>query len=201
MKFVKLLALALGLLLSFSGFSQSMKLASGKLDFLKGQKTINVVYVYDNMKVAKGTEEEYVNKKVTEHNQKEAGKGDKWKEAWISARQNRYQPKFEELINERLAEKGVKVGNFPTAPYTLIVRTTFTEPGFNVGVMRMPAYTNMEAVFVKTGTTAEEALITMTKSPGADAMGFDYDAGVRISESYAKAGKSLAAFLNKQKAF
>ncbi len=77
----------------------------------------------------------------------------------------------------------------------------FTEPGFNVGVMRMPAYTNMEAQFVKTGTTAEEAVITMTKAPGADAMGFDYDAGARISESYAKAGKSLGAFLEKQKAF
>lgn len=93
------------------------------------------------------------------------------------------------------------MGNYPDAPYTLVVKTIFTEPGFNVGVMRMPAYTNMEASFVKTGTTTYEAVITMMKAPGADAMGFDYDAGARISESYAKAGKSLGAFLQKQKAF
>ena len=40
----------------------------------------------------------------------------------------------------------------------------------------------------------------MMKSPGRDAVGFDYDAGERISESYVKAGKSLANFLLKQQA-
>jgi len=201
MKFTKLLAVALFVLTAFTGFGQSLKLKSGKLDFLKGQKTVNVVYVYDNMNVAKGTEQEYIDKKVTEHNKKEAGKGDEWKKNWIGARQQRYQPKFEELMNKRLEDVGVKVGNYPDAPYTLILKTTFTEPGFNVGVMRMPAYTNLEADFVKTGTTNSEAVITMEKSPGADAMGYDFDAGSRISESYAKAGKSLGAYLVKQKAF
>jgi len=189
------------MLFAYSGFAQSMKLESGKLDFLKGQKTLNVVYAYDNMKVGKGTEQEYIDKKVTEYNKSEAGKGDKWQKGWVAARTERYQPKFEELMNKRLEDNGVKVGNYPDAPYTLVVKTTFTEPGFNVGVMRMPAYTNMEAVFVKTGSTNPEAVITMMKSPGADAMGYDFDAGARISESYAKAGKSLGAYLNKQKVF
>ena len=201
MKLVKLFAVAVCMLFAFSGFAQSMKLESGKLDFLKGQKTLNVVYAYDNMKVGKGSEQEYITKKVTEHNKDEAGKGDKWQKAWVGARQERYQPKFEELMNKRLEDDGVKVGSFPDAAYTLVLKTVFTEPGFNVGVMRMPAYTNMEAVFVKTGTTTEEAVISMMKAPGADAMGFDYDAGSRISESYAKAGKSLGTFLNKKKVF
>ena len=189
------------MLVAYSGSAQSMDVKSGKLDFLKGQKTINIVYAYDNMKVAKGTEQEYIDKKVADHNKKEAGKGEEWKKNWLTAREQRYQPKFEELFNKRLEDVSVKAGNFPTAPYTLILKTVFTEPGFNVGVMRMPAYTNMEAVFVKTGTTTEEAVITMTKAPGADAMGYDFDAGARISESYAKAGKSLGAFLTKKKAF
>ncbi|GAA4371204.1 hypothetical protein GCM10023185_46440 [Hymenobacter saemangeumensis] len=201
MKIAKTLAVALLSLLSYSSFAQSMDMKSGKLDFLKGQKNINIVYTYDNMMVGKGTEQDYVDKKVSEHNQKEAGKGDTWKKNWLGAREQRYQPEFEELLNKRLEDAGVKAGKFPDAPYTLILKTTFTEPGFNVGVMRMPAYTNMEAVFVKTGTTNPEAVIAMTKSPGRDAMGYDFDAGSRISESYAKAGKSLGAFLVKKKAF
>lgn len=91
------------------------------------------------------------------------------------------------------------MGNFPNAPYTLILRTTFIEPGFNVYMARRPANTNLEAAFVKTGTTAELAVITMMKSPGRDALGYDFDSGERISESYAKAGKSLANFLIKAK--
>jgi hypothetical protein len=33
--------------------------------------------------------------------------------------------------------------------------------------------------------------------PGAQAMGFDYDTGTRIAESYAKGGKMLAGFITK----
>jgi len=32
-----------------------------------------------------------------------------------------------------------------------------------------------------------------------DAMGYDFDTGVRIEESYAKLGKALGAFIAKQK--
>ncbi len=200
MQLKHLLATALFAGLSFSASAQSMALKSGSLDFLKGQKTINVIYTYDNMGVGKGTEDDYVNEKVAKYNKDEAGKGDKWKAAWISARTRQYQPMFEELLNKELEDAGAKAGNYPNAPYTLILKTTFTEPGFNVGVMRMPAYTNSEAVFVKTGTTTEEAVVTMRKAPGRDAMGFDYDAGGRISEAYAKSGKSLGKFLIKKKA-
>ena len=199
MKLVQLFAIALLVLLGNSSYAQSMRLASGNLDMLKGQKTINLVYAYDNVRVGKGTEQDYIDKKVTDYNKDKPGRGDEWLKNWKGDRAARYQPKFEELINKQLEKSGVQVGNFPNAPYTLVLRTVFIEPGFNVGVMRMPAYTNLEAAFVKTGTTADLAVVTMMKSPGRDAMGYDFDAGERISESYAKAGKSLANFLMKQK--
>lgn len=75
------------------------------------------------------------------------------------------------------------------------IHTTFIEPGFNVGVMRRPAFINLEVTFTK----GEEELVVLsaTKAPGADAMGFDFDTGYRISEAYAKAGKSLGKFILK----
>ena len=54
----------------------------------------------------------------------------------------------------------MSVGNFPNAPYTLVLHTTFIEPGFNVYMARRPAYTTLEAAFVKTGTTADLATIS-----------------------------------------
>ncbi len=44
MKLIQLFAIALLALLVNSSYAQSMHLASGNLDMLKGQKTINLVY-------------------------------------------------------------------------------------------------------------------------------------------------------------
>lgn len=199
MKFNKLALAFLMVLIATTGFAQKLKLTSGKLDFLKDQKTINVIYDYETMGVGKfSKEEDYVNEKVSDYNQKEAGKGDEWKKNWIADRKNRFEPRFEELMNAHLEKYDVAVGSYPDAEYTIVLKTVFTEPGFNVGVMRRPAFVNLQAVFVKTASLTDEvAVVTIDKSPGRDAMGFDFDSGYRIQESYAKAGKELAQYINK----
>ncbi len=189
------------LFLAFPGVSQKLKLSSGDLDFLKGQKTINVQYDYSAMGVGKyDREADYVEDKVNDYNKKEAGKGDEWKKNWIADREERFEPKFEELMNNELEDEGIEIGDYPDAEYTLMLKTTFTEPGFNVGVARKNAYTDLEAVFIPTGSTDEAATISIDNSPGRGGMGYDFDSGYRIQESYAKAGKELAQFL-KKKAF
>ncbi len=199
MKLKNYMLVALMLLTASAGFAQKIKVTQGKLDFLKDQKTINVIYAYDNMAVGKyAKEQEYVDDKVNDYNEKEAGKGDQWKENWVADRSAKYEPQFEELMNKELEKYDVVVGNYPDAEYTLVLNTLFTEPGFNVGVMRKPAYVNLEAVFVKTGAPQEAiAVVKIDKAPGRDVMGFDYDAGYRIQEAYAKAGKELAQYINK----
>jgi len=196
MKLKRLFIACFALLFTTQVFSQKINLTSGNLDFLKGQKVLNIEYDYDNMAVGKYDKEaDYVKEKVADYNKKEAGKGDEWKKNWIADRKKRYEPKFEELFND----KGVlQAGNNAQAAYTMIVKTTFTEPGFNVGVMRKDASVNFEVIFVKTDSKEEVAKITMLKSPGRGGMGYDFDAGFRIQEAYAKAGKSLIHYLAKQ---
>jgi len=174
-------------------YSQKVHVASGDVKPILSEKEINIQYDYAGMKVGKGfTEEEYVNEKVTEYNKKEAGKGDKWKAGWVNARAERYQPKFEELMNKQLEDKGIKHGKFPNSKYTLIVKTTYTEPGYNVGVMKQPSFVDFEFYYVETANpTTIVSKIVLMRVMGAQAMGFDYDAGSRIAESYAKAGKIL----------
>jgi hypothetical protein len=186
------------LFLNLSANAQKVVVESGNLDFLKGQTALKIDYNYDNMGVGKfKTESEYVNQKVSDYNTKEAGKGDKWKEGWINARKDRYAPKFEELINKELEKSKVSVlQTNTTAKYTLIVKTTFIEPGFNVGVMKQPAFVDMDYIFVETANPSVVlAKLYGKKFMGAQAMGFDYDAGSRIAESYAKSGKVLGKYL------
>jgi hypothetical protein len=182
-------------------WAQDMKLKSGKLDFLKGEKTLNVEYVYDGLTVGKSTEQAYIEKKVAEFNTKEAGKGEKWLENWKADRVKRYEPKFEELINKQFSSRKVdmKAGKIPEAKYTLVLKTINLDPGWNAAVMRRPAEVTTQAEFFATADRSTPlAVITIGKAPGQDAMGYDFDVGYRLQEGYAKTGKELGAYLSKK---
>jgi hypothetical protein len=182
-----------------TSFAQRVDLQSGDVDVLAGEKTVNVQYDYSSFGVGKfATEKEYLDKKAAEYNAKESGKGDEWRKSWVADRQNKYEPKFEELFNKGLESKGITVSQGTGAKYTLIVHTTYLEPGYNVGVMRKNAYLNYKIDLVETGTRKSAAEMALTNVAGGQFGGFDFDAGVRIAESYAKAGKILAAFIDKK---
>nr|WP_295930185.1 hypothetical protein [uncultured Dyadobacter sp.] len=200
-KFICASLMAITFLAADVSVAQRVDLRSGDVSVLAGQKTVNVEYDYSEFGVGKfATEQEYLDKKSAEYNAKEAGKGDTWKKAWVEDRKGRYEPKFEELFNKGLEDKGLTaVKNRPDAQYTLIVKTKFIEPGFNVGVMRKNAYVDYEVDLVESASKSKKvAEIAMRNVPGGQFGGFDFETGVRIAESYAKAGKSLAAFLDKK---
>lgn len=179
--------------------AQKVNVLKGDLAFLKGQSKLNVEYVYDGMKVGKKqTEEEYIKEKTTEANKKEAGKGDTWLKGWKGAREQRYQPHFEELMNKQLEGIMQVKGGLTDAKYTVILQTTRTEPGFNVGVMKQAAYVDFNVKVVETANKSNvlyeaEALNT----PGSQFGGYDFDAGTRLAESYEKMGKTLGGKIEK----
>ena len=197
MKNLNIILLFVGMA-SFS-FGQKIVKVKGDVKALKGQTSFNIEYDYSEMSVGKYKEEaKYIEDGVAEREKKEAGKGQVFKDGWFGARERVYQPKFETLFNKG----GVKAGfsgssDNAAAKYTLIVKTTFTEPGFNVGVASKPAAINVEYIFVESGTENVVAKLTQAGIPGAQAMGYDFDVSTRVSESYAKAGKMLAAYLAK----
>lgn len=181
--------------------AQKVELKSGALDFLKGESVVNAEYVYDGLMVGKQTEQAYIETKVAEGNKKEAGKGDQWLRAWKNDRAARFEPKFETLLNKQFTEKKIELrfGASKAAKYTLLLKTTTIEPGWNVGVMRHDAEVSVTATFVETADrTKELAVVTVLKAPGRDAMGYDFDAGWRLQEAYAKAGKELGYFICKK---
>jgi hypothetical protein len=174
---------------SISGYAQKIKVLEGDLKALKGQKSINTEFTYTDMGVGKDlTEEAYLKKRKGELNEKEAGRGDKFEKQWFADRKERFEPQFRELFSKYTDMTTVD----PKATYTLIFKTTRTEPGWNVGVMRSPAAIDAEAWLVETADHSKVLCkISLLKVPGRDATGYDFETGARLQESYAKAGKEL----------
>ena len=201
-KNIALISIAYFLLSAICVNAQKLKITNGNLDFLKDSKSILVKYDYSNMTVGKVTENEYLTKKSEELNQKEAGRGDKWKVMWAEDRKKRFEPKFEELFNKVIADKGVTATqNSSDAKYIMTIYTTWTEPGFYVGVSSKPALITGKIDFISVSEPKKQlAEIEFINSPG-NSMGATWDTGERIKESYAKLGKSLDSFLIKNKVF
>lgn len=184
-------------LLSVGVYAQSVALAFGDLKWLSGEKTLQFEFSYEDMQVGKLSEAEYVEKKVTEYNKKEAGRGDTWKKAWESDRKERFEPKFLELFDKYLSEKGITSAK-EGAKYVVKVNTNFTEPGFNVGVMRRNASVDVVCTIVEIATGKKVAVVKVRDASANSFWGTDFDSGYRLQESYAKAGREFAKFLIKK---
>lgn len=198
----KLIVAVAALLISAASVNaQKIKTVDGSPDVIKGDKNVNLVFTYENVKVGKMEEAAYIERETKERDEKEAGTGEVWAGKWQADKEERYPPKFVKLFNEYGGDYfGTNVVLDATdSKYTMKINVSWIEPGFNVGVMRKPAGTNMEISIFETAKPDDilyEA--TIINSPGADAMGMDFDAGYRIEESYAKAAKYFAKFLNKK---
>jgi hypothetical protein len=194
MKFTRLVLLSAAMLIAGSTFAQKIKVTSGNLQDLKGVEKMKIVYDYSNLSVGKFTDEkDYIAKKMEDAEKSKPGTGEEWKTKWYGDRPTRYEPKFEELFSKYTPK--IQSGKDVESDVVMTVHTTFIEPGWNIGISRQPASINFAMTFTKGGS--EVATVIITKSPGSGAMGYDFDAGFRISEGYAKAGKSFGAYLAK----
>ena len=112
--------------------AQHIHLIEGNLSALRGNNSMNVQFVYDNMRVGKyNKEEDYVNAKRQEYNSKNPGRGDSWAKEWVSETvRAASSPKFTDLFTERMGGGGLSA----SAKYTLIIKTTYTEPGYNIAI-------------------------------------------------------------------
>ncbi|MEO5892556.1 MAG: hypothetical protein ABIQ31_20080 [Ferruginibacter sp.] len=180
---------------SVASHAQKLKLTDGDLSVLKDETSINFEFAYDNMAVGKfDTEKEYIDKKTAEYNKKEAGRGDNWAKSWVNDRQSRFEPKFIELFT-----KASEWSQSKTAKYTIIFKTKFTEPGYNIGIVRKNAKIDADAVIVETANKSKViATITVENALGRTFGGYDFDTGDRIGEAYADAGKALGKFIKKK---
>ena len=213
MNHLKLIALSTFVLLIFAkANAQKVKLEEGDLSPLKSEKTIAFAFTYDSMMIGSSghghppgpphppgpghshgqqTEAEYVAKHTEDYNKKSPGKGDEWAKAWKDDRETLYEPGF---IKEFEKYGGIQPD--AKSKYTLIFKTTNTEPGFNVGFMRHNSEISGVVWIVETANKSHViAKISVTNSPGGSFFENDYATDERISTAYSEAGRGLGYFI------
>lgn len=182
--------------------AQRMEVVKGNFDFLKGQKEINVEFDYSELTLMKENKSEaaYVEDRTKELNEKNKNVGDIWAKKWKASKELSWNPKFLELVNVVLSKKDVDVSfqeGLTAAPYTLIVKSIWIYPGWDVMMMKQPAKVTTLLRFVETGNPSNVLVeITSQEAPG-DQWGSNFSNEARIGEGYAKTGKSLAQRLLK----
>lgn len=182
-------------------FSQKSKVQEGDWKNLKGITEYNLVFDYANLEIPKyDSEEDFLKDKMAKRDEKEPGTGEKFKESWFADRENRYEPKFIESFNKRFDDGEIKVDkDLGDAEYTMKVHTTLIFAGYNVGVSRRPSKIDaVISVYKKDNPDTVIFSVKYTNAEGSGAMGYDFDSGYRISESYAKLAKTFAKDLSKK---
>ncbi len=185
--------LAAALTATISSSAQEITPAGGKQEALKAIDTFHLVFTYDKCRVGEaGKEENYLKRRRTELNAKEAGRGDEWVDSWNNDKEKHYKRKFIALFN-KYAENKV-VGDFPNAQYVMTVSTTFIEPGFYAVVKMGKA--NIEADIIVTDTQNPKKPVA--KFRVTEAVGRAEATGLRIADAYADAGKAFGIYVKKK---
>jgi len=139
---VKLLAIFLVVFIATASFGQfgstaKLKLVTGSVKTLKTEKEYNLQYDYTGVKVGGIDEEDYLNDKVKKMDAKDPGSGEKFKDSWFSDREKRFEPKFEELLNKDINQHSAKASkDNKSAKYTILLKTDYIEPGYNIGISK-----------------------------------------------------------------
>lgn len=198
------------LAITFCVRGQDIAILEGDLGFFKGQIEIKLQFDYENIAIAgAGTEKEYKQRKIEYLNNKEAGRGDKFERTWNQFRIDYFEPKF----TETFIKYSKLVLNNEAAQYTLIFKATQFEdqallvpPNEEAKPTNKLALMDGEAWFVEAKNPANVlAKISMKKIPGRDyvmrsgsynsSTMANYDVRVRLSFTYAKAGKELGIYI------
>jgi hypothetical protein len=183
--------------------AQNMDVINGDFSFLKDQKEVNVEFDYSKLTLMKEnkSEAEYVEDRAKDLNEKNKNVGDIWAKKWKASKELIWNPKFLELVNVVLSKKDKDVSfqeGLTAAKYTLIVKSIWIYPGWDVMMMKQPAKVTTVLKFVETGNLSNVLLeITSENAPG-DQWGSNFSNETRIGEGYAKTGKSLAQMLLKK---
>jgi len=174
--------------------AQKIKVVSGDLKFLKDVSEMSVVFEYpENFKYGKTTEKEYVAKKVSEKEKKKAGSGEEWKTKFYADRE-RYNEKFIYSFDRYSGDLFIAEDD-PDFKYTMIVKTTFMEPGFNFGFRSKDSAIDLEISFVETAAPDKIlASVKISKAPGAA----HPDQGERVGDAYFTAAQSFGKYLKKK---
>lgn len=174
--------------------AQEVSQNKGDLSILKDEKTINIEFTYEKMRVGDfSKEEDYIKTKTIEYNNKEAGTGDTWAIKWQEDKSMRYEPKF--ILGFSKTNKMTIDSN---AKYTIIFNTKALEPGYSIGISKRNAGIDGTVTIVETAKRDKKLVMLSVERPEENKWrGAAFDAGSRIADAYFLTGQKIGKFIKK----
>jgi hypothetical protein len=193
---MRLIILFLFISSSSSTTAQKVKLLSGRLSQVKGEKEFNIRFSYDSMIVGSAKNEtEYLKEKKEAWELKEEGRGILFVKSWFDDREKLYAPAFIKHF-ENYSRVKLKPEN---SRYTLIIKTKRTEGGWDAGVMGMPGEIDGEMWIVESSDFSKTiAKVGFYNFKGSTFYGGDFEMTKRIQSAYVLVGKVLGDYLRKK---
>ena len=152
----------------------AQKIKEGNLDFLIGEKELNLIIDYKNTIIHGNTEEAFVNQMVVQN-------GEQWKEIWDGETKTELYQKFTIFLNRGTENLGLKAGTFPEANYVAVVKIINIEK---------KGTTTADVFFLKTGYPDILAIISVQGDGG------KYGSMENLAgDGFRRAGSNLGQFL------
>lgn len=183
--FYIVLFVVLGTVQSFAQTIKDFKL-------LQGEKEVEVVFTYDNLRIQKDnyTEEEYIERHRAELERKEKNSSAAWLKSWEQSKENGWVSKFLFTANKFSKYKVKFSTRAPQSKYILLVDVTWIYPGWDAGLINQSAkVTTIVKLVSKENPTVVLAEHTFKEIPGNQFANFSNE--IRIGEGFAKTGKNF----------
>jgi len=184
------------IMLPFYTMAQRISLINGDLKALKGQTSYNIKFNYDSLYVGRNIpEKDFLKALKARWDEKDSSKSEELIQMWFGDRQKYYEPVF---IKEFEKSSGLKLKNQNT-PYTILLKTRFTEGGWNVGVAGQTGEIGGELWIVESADNGKIICkIKFYDSKGDEPFGGDFDMTRRILTAYKNAGKWMGYFVRRK---
>ena len=154
--------------------------------FLSGEKQVNLVFNYSQVKFAGVSKDTYYK-----------DKDESWIKEWEGKRKEANESSFTDYFNKGLQQANIDAGVYPKAQYTIIVDILDCDFGKFGGPFSKLAKVKCTLRIVKTGSTDALSSITLLRQQnafGAVGMAVDFD---RIFLAFSKAGGDAGVILAK----
>lgn len=175
---------------TLSSFAQTIK----DFKLLKGEKEVEVVFKYTNLRMMKEnlTEAEYVQKHFKNLEKKDEGSGEIWIKSWERSKEDIWDPKFLLLTNKYVDRKVKFTKNAPNSTYILLVDVLWIYPGWDAGIVKQAAKVTSRVILVsRENPNVVLAQHKFDDMPGSQ-FGSNFNNESRIGEAFAKTGKDFA---------
>jgi hypothetical protein len=202
----KLLSLVLGFLAVVTSYAQLSTFQDFKstgelnLQFLANEPTINLIFLYDNLRIDGVLEEDYMTKQMEKNEKDELGKGEEWREVWLGNRKNLYEPEFIASMQKKLKKVVVDIGFYPDSKYTIIVHVYYIETGWFAGYSSIDASVNMNIHIIETANTNMSLANLNTRATGTTTFGLP-TLQLRVTKAFGEAGAYLGHYVLYKRAY